>query len=153
MGKYKAGVQDQLILPGRVSVVAGRREALQLAGRAIPSPEAVRLMIDTGSRRSSLIPGIINRLGAHLGGAVRVETSLASVRADLFWVQLEFPGTGLSPVPETLMTRLPLPPRLHDFHGVIGRDLLSRWEYLLYEGRRGRLTVRDSPSLWSWLPR
>jgi hypothetical protein len=74
-----------------------------------------------------------------------VETSVGSTETPLYWVRLEFPDTGLAPVTEVAVARLALPPSLQAFHGVIGRDLLRRWAYFLYQGRRGRFTIRDTP--------
>jgi hypothetical protein len=121
-------------------------------GRPVPEPVSVQLVIDSGSRRSSLIPGIVDHLNPTRFGEARVETSTASMAANLYWVRLEFPGTSLGPISEHVVARMPLPPSLHAFQGLIGRDLLHRWESFLYEGRRGRLTVRDTPHwLFGWL--
>jgi hypothetical protein len=65
---------------------------------------------------------------------------------------LEFPDTALAAIPELVVARAPVPPSLQAFHGVIGRDLLYRWESVLLPGRRGRLTIRDTPQgLFGWL--
>jgi hypothetical protein len=155
MGKYTATVHDRLILPARVLLSPGQEHRMRLAGRIVPAPVSVRLLIDTGSGRSTLIPSLI----AHLNpmsqqGAVRVSTSVGSAETHLFWVRLEFPDTGLAPVTEVAVARLALPPSLQAFHGIIGRDLLRRWAYLLYQGRRGRFIIRDTPGgLVGWLLR
>jgi hypothetical protein len=87
-------------------------------------------------------------------GVVRVATSLTAVEANLHWVRLEFPATSLRDAAESSVARLPLPPSLQGFRGLIGRGLLSRWRSLLYEGRRGRLTIRDTPpGPFGWLGR
>ena len=87
-----------------------------------------------------------------LRGRSGVETSLGSGKSNLFAVRFEFPDTSLSTIPELLVARLALPSSLHAFHGVIGRDVLRRWEYFRYEGRRQRLVIRDSPNpLLRWL--
>ncbi len=80
-------------------------------------------------------------------------TPLSSVVADVVWVCLEFPGTNLATFSEVLVTRLAMPPGLSHFHGLLGRDLMRRWDALLYEGRRNCLTLRDEPGLFSWLRR
>src|SRR5438132_6019291 len=88
-----------------------------------------------------LVPAVIRNLQPGAAGRVRVETSLASGESTLFWVRLEFPGTSLEPMSETAVARLNLPLSLRNFHGILGRDLLRRWESFLFEGRRGRLTI------------
>jgi hypothetical protein len=84
---------------------------------------------------------------------IHVITPLASVETELFWVCLEFPGTGLPSFPEFPVARLPMPPRLAQFHGLLGRDLLRQFASFEYEGRHGRYTLRDSPGLFGWLRR
>jgi hypothetical protein len=83
----------------------------------------------------------------------QVVTPLASGDVILYWVCLEFPEAGLAPVPEILVARLAMPPGLSQFHGLLGRDLLRSWESFLYEGRRGRYTLRDELGLLGWLRR
>jgi hypothetical protein len=79
---------------------------------------------------------------------------LAADEANLHWVRRAFPGTSLQDVAELSVARLPLPPSLQGFHGLIGRDLLRRWDSFIYEGRRRRLTIRDTPAgLFGWLRR
>jgi hypothetical protein len=154
MGRYRATVQDRLILPAQVLLTREREQVFRLLGRRIPTPVPVRLIIDTGSKRSSLVPAVLNNLTPLIYKTARVETSLASVETELYWVRLEFPGSSLAAVPELAVARLPMPPSLHDFQGVVGRDLLRIWESFLYEGRRGRLTIRDAPGgLFGWFKR
>ena len=70
----------------------------------------------------------------------------ASVETSLFWVRLEFPESSLASIPEVAVARLSLPPSLGLFHGIVGRDLLRRWDSFLFEGRRGRFILRDTPA-------
>jgi hypothetical protein len=154
MGKYSTAVADHLVLPAHVLLTRGQEQLLRLAGRTIPAFAPVRLVIDTGSKRSTLLPSIVAHLNPPARGRARVETSLASAETNLYWVRLEFPGTALAAIPELAVARLALPASLASFHGVIGRDLLCRWEYVFIEGRRGRLTIRDSAAGWRrWFTR
>lgn len=154
MGKYTARVTDHLVVPARVSLTPGQEDLDLSAGRTVPNPVSVQLLIDTGSKRSSLIPGIIEYLKPLPYRDVRVETSTGSTHTSLYWDQLEFPGTNLSARPEIAMARVAVPSSLANYHGVIGRDLLFAWEYLFLEGRRQRFTIRDVPSKWfGWLHR
>ena len=154
MGKYTAQVDDHLVLPARVSLRQGSEGALRFLGRPVPSAVLVRFLIDTGSKRSTLIPSLLEHLAAEAAQRVRVITSTGSVETQLSWVRIEFPGTSLAPIPQFPVARLPLPPRLATFHGLVGRDMLSRWESFTYEGRRNRFTLRDAPGgLLGWLRR
>jgi hypothetical protein len=100
------------------------------------------------------VPSILNHLKPPPFKIARVETSLAAVETELCWVRFEFPRSSLGPVADLAVARLPLPRSLTEFHGCIGRDLLSRWQSFHYEGRRGRFTIDDSPGgLFGWLKR
>jgi hypothetical protein len=153
MGKYVAAVEDHLILPARARAPAGRERFFQATGRAVPAPISIRLLIDTGAKRTTLIPGIIRHLRLSPGAGVRLFTPLGSARTDLVWVCLEFPEAGLASFPEVLVARHPMPPRLSQFHGLLGRDLLQRLHSLEYFGRHRRYILRDTPGWLGWLRR
>jgi hypothetical protein len=153
MGKYTTSVDDHLILPARVSITQGWAREIRSLGNSVPVPIPVRLLIDTGSKRSTLIPGIIGHLQPWPGGTTRVITSLGEADTNLSWVSLEFPEAQLAPFPEVLVARLPMPLALSQFHGLLGRDLLRRFESFEYEGRRGCYSFRDRPGLFTWLRR
>jgi hypothetical protein len=153
MGSYRSTVQDRLVLPAQVLLPHETEQVFRLLGRQIPAATRMHLMIDTGSGRSSLVPSVLNHLTPQLYVRARVETSAGSVETELYWVRLEFPSSSMAAVPELAVARLPLPRSLQGFHGLIGRDLLSRWESFLYEGRRRRVTIRDTPpGLFSQAP-
>lgn len=116
----------------------------------MPPGVTVRLAIDTGSGRTSLIPSALNPLKAQPREAVQMMTSMGSALVTLYWVRLEFPDTDLLPIPLLAVTRLSLPPNMAGFHGVLGRDVLSHWESFHWRGRRGRLTIRDVPRWFGW---
>jgi hypothetical protein len=154
MGVFRSSVDDRLILPAQVRLTAPEAGAFQALGRRVPGPIPVRLIIDTGSKLSSIVPSILDRLMAKTAGRAKVETTIASAETELFWICIEFPGCSLAAVPRLAVARLSMPPSLRNYHGVVGLDLLKTWEALLYEGRRGRFTVRDSPGgLFGWLKR
>jgi hypothetical protein len=154
MAKYSATVQDRLILPAQIALLREQEQWLRILGRAVPGPIPVQLLIDTGSTRCSVIPPVLARLNPEQSGVARLATSLATARAGLFRIRLEFPHAKLAPIPELVVARVPLPTSLSAFHGVIGRALLRRWESFCYQGRRGRLTIRDTPGwLWRWIDR
>jgi hypothetical protein len=148
MGKFRTLVHDLPVLPARVRLTSGQEKILATSNRPIPDPLSVNLLVDTGSGRSTLLPMVIAQLNPIARGSARVATSLAVAETNLFWIRLEFPNTPLESIPELAVARLSLPATLGSIHGVIGRDLLKRWEYFLYEGRRGRITIRDRPGLF-----
>lgn len=151
MGRYVASVEDHLVLPAHVRITPGREQVLRSSGQAVPPPVEIRLLIDTGSKRSTLVPGVLRHLQTMPGGSARVVTSMGAVTTILAWVCLEFPEAGLASFPEVLVARLPLPRGLSRFHGLLGRDLLRRLESFEYQGRRGRYTLRDRAEPFAWL--
>src|SRR5437879_2455935 len=118
MGKHTVQVRDHLVIPARVSLTSGQERLNRLIGRTVPDHVAIRLVIDTGSRRSFLIPGILRYLNPTRIGDARVETSSGIADTSLYWVRLEFPDTALSPIPHVAIARLPLPPLLATYHGL-----------------------------------
>ena len=153
MGKYTTSVHDHLILPARVSITQGRARELRSFGNSVPPPVPIRLLIDSGSKRTTLIPGLVRHLRVPAASDARVVTPFDIVAVDLFWVSLEFPEAGLTAFPEVLVARLPMPAALSQFHGLLGRDLLRRFESLEYEGRRGCYSLRDRAGVFPWLRR
>ncbi len=151
MGKHIAAVEDHLILPATVRLPDGEGLLRQRAGRRVPSAVPVRLLIDTWSKRTTLIPGIVRHLDPRPGSDVRVAAALYTGMARLFWVRFDFPEAGLAPFELVQVARLAMPPDLARFHGLLGRDLLQRLHEFNYQGRRGRYTLRDTPGLFSWL--
>jgi hypothetical protein len=152
MGKYTALVDDHLILPAKVRLVEADERVLAAGGLEVPAPVPVRLLIDTGAKRTTLIPGVVDRLGPSFGAGAHLHTPLGSAAVDLYWVRLEFPA-GLASFPLVLVARHPMPPVLAHFHGLLGRDLLSRMHSFEYLGRRRRYTLRDAPGWLDWLRR
>jgi hypothetical protein len=153
MGQYTALVEDHLILPARVRLPPDEERWLAGSGGNVPIPVPICLIIDTGAKRTTLIPGIVRHLQPTPGIEAHVVTPQGSAITDLFWVCLEFPEAGLTSFPEVLVARLAMPPLLAQFHGLLGRDLLGRLHSFEYLGRRGRYTLRDAPGWFDWLRR
>jgi hypothetical protein len=119
----------------------------------VPGSVPVRLLIVTVSKLTTVIPVFFRHLDPEPCASVRLVTTLAAGRVPLFWLRLEFPGTGLAAYEQVRVARVAMPPELAQFHGVLGRDLLRRLESFYYEGRRGRYTLRDTAGLLGWLRR
>src|SRR5262249_4332961 len=131
----------------------GPTHVLGRLGQAVPTPVSIRLLIDSGSNRTTLIPGIIRHLDPPGSDPIRLETPLAGGTTRLFWVSLTFPETSLAPFEHVQVARLAMPPGLAQFHGLLGRALLRRLESFEYEGRRGSSPLRDAPGPFAWLRR
>jgi hypothetical protein len=153
MGTFQATVEDHLILPARVGLTEDEERLRRLRGRGIPAPVTVRFVIDTGATRTTLSPGIIRHLDPAAGHDVRVITPSQPLTATMYWVRLDFPGTGLAGFDPVQVARMEIPPALRHFEGLFGRDLLRRWDEFRYQGRRGRYLIHDRPGLLGGLRR
>jgi len=153
MGTFRARVIDHLVLPARVSLVAGEERSRRRAGRTIPAAVALQMVIDTGASRTSLIPGILRHLDTAAYRHLDLHTASGTRRVTLHWVRLDFPETRLAAFSPIAVAPVEMPPALAGFHGLIGRDVLRGWEEWRYQGRRGRYLIRDAPGLLGWLRR
>ena len=66
--------------PRRLS--AGDAHLRERAGRVVPAPVPIRLLIDTGAKRTILIPGIIRHLDPSAGDLVRDSIAPCALRMD-----------------------------------------------------------------------
>lgn len=148
MGKLVVVVEDHLAISATVHPTRGQAQLYHLLRREVPSALPVRLIVDTGSKRTALVPEVLSTLQLLPVGVAHVETSAGTLQTNVYWVRLAFPNNTLNALPEFPVMRLPLPRSLGDFQGIIGRDLLRQWESTLFEGRIGRLILRDSRPKW-----
>jgi hypothetical protein len=147
MGILRNRVHDELVVQALVSPIMEE----SLRGQDTPQRLFVHLIVDTGSKHSSLTPAVLGRLGCPPGRPVRVQTHVGEGVTNYYAVRLEFPFSTLTPLPEVRVVALEMPIVFANYYaGVVGRDALRRWA-TLYNGPRRRLTVRDRPSLWGWL--
>lgn len=153
MGTFQAPVEDHLVLPARVGLTGDEGRLRQLRGRSIPAPVSVRLVIDSGATRTTLNPGIVRHLDPASGHDVRVVTPSEPLTSTLYWIRIDFPGTRLTAFEFVQVARLEMPPALRHFDGLLGRDLLRRWDEFRYQGRRGRYLIHDTPGFLGWLRR
>lgn len=139
MGTFATQVDDHWIMPADVSQVLGQQHEFRVLGRPVPQPVPVQLIVDSGSKRTSLVPEVIRQLQPVVAGRVRVETSLAVGESQLFWIRFEFPTSSLKPIAQVAVARLALPRTLAGFDGIIGRDVLRQWDWVLFRGGAGVL--------------
>jgi predicted aspartyl protease len=118
---------------------AERRRAAQ-EGRTLPEPQEVTGLIDTGARRTVIVPAVAQRCGL-----IQVSTTSlfvvggGEVVAPVYSSRLEFPdGLATWEAMEVAEADLHRP----DAECLIGRDILRRWEFL-YDGPSGRLEITE----------
>jgi len=153
MATFQAPVEDHLILSARISLTRGGEHIRRLREGSVPAAVPVRLLIDTGAKRTTLSPGIIRHLDPTAGHDVNLITTSESITSTLYWVRLDFPNTRLMGFDHLQVARMEMPPALRHFDGLLGRDVLRIWDEFRYQGRRGRYLIHDTPGLFGWLRR
>src|SRR5947207_4591397 len=109
MGLYRSVVSDPLealSLPVQVALPEADAKARRLYGHPVPAPVAVHLILDTGSRLSSLTPEILGQVQAPTCGRTRVQGSVGEGPATLDKVRMEFLRSSLAPLPAMVVVGL-----------------------------------------------
>lgn len=154
MGVYRstlAAELDEITVPAVVCLTLEELAVNRRYGLLLHPTIPVRLVVDNGSRYCSLTPAVLQQLKPRSEGQFLLQGPLAEQSVEHFSVRLEFPTAGLQPVDNLKVVSLPMPPKFGGaYQGIIGRDLLRHW-YFYHAGPRRRFTIRDRPSLWTWL--
>jgi len=114
-----------------IGVSGERRKALQTAKQAIPAPQPIRALIDTGASGTCVDPSVLQALALTPTGIVTVNTPSTGPQphsAEQFDVSLFIPGALLTTPPLTIQNLPVISAELlasQGFHALIGRDILS----------------------------
>lgn len=134
------------IVTAYIMVSAARHRALTTLGQAIPQPQKIRGLIDTGASGTCVDPSVLDALGLTPTGSVQVHTPTtgnAPVAKDQYDIGLAIPGPAISQA-ALMVANLPvLCSELFDaqaIHALIGRDVLSRC-LLSYDGTTNLFTL------------
>jgi len=100
------------VLNAGIMPTQGRRDALVAAGEALPAPQPIRALVDTGASFSSVDPQVLISLGLTPTGNIGIVTP--STGAELFHAQ--------------------------GIHALIGRDILARCT-VFYNGALSQFTI------------
>jgi predicted aspartyl protease len=115
---------------------------LSARGGAVPSPQTVRALIDTGSDVSVVHPQVLKQLGVPTTGSVRIRRLGAGGSfqpAPVSEVQLSI--GGLSPIAIWIATRVvSVGPSTPTILALLGRDVLAHCTFF-YNGPLGELTL------------
>lgn len=127
-----------------VAVSAPRAQALTAAGQAVPAPQALRGLIDTGASCTCVDPMIFTALGLQPTGTVPMLTPSTGVipqDADTYDVGILIPNGQelplIFPVLAVSASELYL---AQGFHALIGRDVLADC-LLIYNGKLPYVTL------------
>ena len=141
MGQYDQAVQklrqDGAIVSVQIQVPAAYAEQLRAAGQAVPPPQVVRGMIDTGASISTLSDAVAAAAGLQQVGSVPIGGVGGTSTRPIFSAYFGLPeyGIALDPIE---MAAISLP--VGGFDVLIGRDVLKEGE-LTYTGARGIFLV------------
>jgi len=134
---------DGLWVPVLIGHESAFLQALQAAGRPLPSPVHCRGLIDTGTDVTCVVPRVLTTLGLRPSTNLRTQTAGGPIRVNLFDVSLTIydpaapPGSFLVR-PQWSVTDLPQDLPMVDV--LIGLDLI-RQIYLNIEGPSGHFTL------------
>jgi hypothetical protein len=122
-----------------VQVSEGRRAALQAQGLAIPTPRAIRAIVDTGASFTSLEPSIIQALELTPTGTIDIVTpSTGQAVHTTETYDIDFSLYAGPDDPPLSMTNLRVAAcelfLRQGIHALIGRDILSHC-ILIYNGQ------------------
>lgn len=106
---------------------------------AISQPRAPRFtttdaLIDTGAQRTILVPEAVKKVGLQKIDETTLIRVGGEVTADVYAASLQFPNSGLSVIEMIAVPCCEVPHPL--FRCLLGRDVLSRWEFH-YDGPAG----------------
>jgi hypothetical protein len=134
------------VLDAAVLVSDARRQALVDAGEAVPDPQYIRALLDTGASHTSIDPVVFTALGLTPTGSVEVctpTTGKTSVSADTFDVGLAIlaarQGEAHLILPTWKVSSSELF-EMQNIHALIGRDVLARC-VLSYNGAENTFTL------------
>jgi hypothetical protein len=118
--------------------------ALVAQGQAVPSPQTIRALIDTGADRTAIHPRALALIGAPPTGTILVRRagSAAARRVNLHDVRLAFGGALTSPArdPWVEMESVAVIPADPNILAIIGRDMLGYCQFV-YDGPKGELLL------------
>src|SRR5579863_126674 len=133
------------IVDAGIMVGSARQQALEAAGLAVPAPQMIRALIDTGAAISAVDPTVLKTLGLSQTGEAEIHTPSTkgvAVTTPTYDVKIAInasrPG-DLHFISETIqVTATDL--SVHGFHALIGTDILKSC-ILHYNGADGMFTV------------
>jgi hypothetical protein len=129
-----------------VGVSAARRAALLAASQPVPNLVQIRALVDTGASGTCIDPSVLKTLSLAPTGNTSVITPSTGNQphnADLYDVSFLIPGSLPTHVPfsipnlPVMCAELLVP---QGFHGLIGRDILSRCLFA-YNGSTNSFTL------------
>jgi hypothetical protein len=133
-------VVDLVLWIGRAAA-----HALIAQGRAVPTPQTIRALIDTGASRTAIHPAALGLIHSLAGGTAKVRRpgSRSAFRlVDRHDVRLAFggasdPSVGAAWVGIEAVAVIPADPSIL---ALIGRDMLAHCQFV-YDGWRGELLL------------
>jgi hypothetical protein len=133
-------VVDQVLWLGRAVA-----QALITQGRAVPTPQTIRALIDTGASRTAIHSAALGLIHSPPAGTAKVrrpESKGAFRVVDLHDVRLAFagvrtPSAGAAWVEIEAVAVMPADPGIL---ALIGRDMLAHCQFL-YDGWKGEVLL------------
>jgi predicted aspartyl protease len=126
-----------------VSVSGPRMAALMEAGQAVPAPQTIRGLVDTGASNTCVDPSVLTALQLQPTGSVPMltpSTGATPMSADTYDVGIYIPNGSHQPLvlPNMQVSACELAVA-QGFHALVGRDILSQC-ILVYNGSDGTIS-------------
>lgn len=128
-----------------ILVSTAKEQALNDAGLAVPQPQLLRALIDTGASTSAVEPSVLSALGLSPTGEIEIHTPSTggtAVRTPTYDVRVAIPSGrpgDLHFISETVQV-IACSLAVQSIQALIGRDILSHCT-LFYNGADGFFTL------------
>ena len=114
-------------------------------GAAVPPPQIIRALIDTGADRTAIHPHALALVSSSPGGTILVRrpgSGASGHRVNLHDIRLAFGGARVPPArgPWVEIEAAAVAPADPGILALIGRDMLVHCRFV-YDGRNGELTL------------
>lgn len=96
-------------------------DALRKAGKTVPSPVALKLMVDTGAESTVIPPGIASQLGAQPVGVLNMTTPTSTRPCPIFAIRIIL---STNVIIDAQVAEAPMQGAGQSY-GLMGRDVLA----------------------------
>jgi hypothetical protein len=134
------GVDGPVIDLG-IWIARAMAHALGARGQAVPRPQTIRVLIDTGADRTAIHPHALALIASFASGTILVRrpgSTTAARRVKLYDVRVAFGGAMVSPTPGHWieLESAAVVPADPSVLALIGRDMLAHCRFV-YDGLKG----------------
>ena len=136
---------DGPIIDLKIWAARAAAHSLVAQGAAVPSPQIIRALIDTGADRTAIHPNALALVSSSPGGTILVRrpgSGVSGRRVNLHDLRLAFGGALVSPMrrPWVAIEAVAVAPADPGILALIGREMLAHCRFV-YDGLKGVLAL------------